>query len=175
MRHRVAGTHFSRDTKGRKALLKSLVLALIERGEMTTTKTKAKELQRVADRLIHKAQDNSVASRRTLHAFFGTRAAVNTITERIAPAMADRISGFTTMAPAGQRRGDNSEMVKISLMTKPERLGTFKSGISYAALKTEAATTATKTKKTKVTKESTKKVAPAKEAKPSKAKKVVKK
>jgi large subunit ribosomal protein L17 len=127
MRHRVAGRHFNRDTNQRKALLKGLLCALIEHGEMVTTLPKAKEMKRLADKLIYRAQDDTVASRRLLHRFFGRRDVVNTLVERVAPAMKDRSSGFTTSSSVANRRGDNVSMVRISLVTKPERLGTFKS------------------------------------------------
>jgi large subunit ribosomal protein L17 len=107
MRHRVTSKQFNRDTNHRKALLKNLVRSLIEEGLIVTTEAKAKETKRVADRIIHKAQTDSIATRRGLHRFFGQRDVVNTLVDRVAPAMKDRVSGFTTIAPMGNRRGDN--------------------------------------------------------------------
>ncbi len=149
MRHRVAGRHFNRDTNQRKALLKGLLCALFEHGEMVTTSPRAKELKRLADKLIYRAQDDTVASRRLLHRFFGRRDVVNTLVERIAPAMKDRSSGFTTSSMVANRRGDNVSMVKVSLMTMPERVGTFKSGKTVDAkpkAKVAAAKAVTKSK-----------------------------
>ena len=55
MRHRVTSHHFNRDTNHRKLLLRNLVRALVEHGEIVTTEVKAKETRRLADRLIHRA------------------------------------------------------------------------------------------------------------------------
>jgi large subunit ribosomal protein L17 len=144
MRHGIAHNHFNRDSKGRKSLFKNLVIELIEHGSMTTTKPRAKEIRRIADTLIHKAQTDTLTVRRTLHRFFGRRDVVNTLVERIAPAVTatGRVSGFTTMTAAGTRRGDNSEVVTLSLVAQPEKVGTLKSGRDLTALQA-----VTKTKK----------------------------
>jgi hypothetical protein len=81
--------------------------------------------------LIGKAQTDTVSVRRDLHTVFGKRDVVNTLVERVAPAMSDRKSGFTTISIVGKRRGDNTLLVKLSLMTKPEVLHTFKSGQTF--------------------------------------------
>lgn len=137
MRHRVQKRHFNRDTKHRKHLLRNLVRELIEHGSIKTTDAKAKETRRLADKLISKARDNSIATRRVLHRFFGKRDVVNTLVERVAPAMKDRASGFTTTTPVGVRRGDNTQLVELELLVKPERVGTLKNE-KKAAPKKEA-------------------------------------
>lgn len=150
MRHRIAHKHFNRDSNHRKALLKNLVRGLVLEGEVTTTVTKAKELKRLADKLFHKAQTDTISTRRNLHRFFGRRDAVNTLVERIAPAMSDRVSGFTRIVPAGLRRGDNAALATVSLVNKPATVGTLKSGkvhevkaVKKAVVKKETAKTST--------------------------------
>ena len=51
-----------RDTSARKAVLRSLVTSLFQHGRIQTTEAKAKELRRVADKMI------SLAKRGDLHA-----------------------------------------------------------------------------------------------------------
>lgn len=130
MRHGLATNHFNRDTKSRKALFKNLIIELVEHGSLVTTKPRAKEIRRIADILIHKAQTDSITVRRTLHRFFGRRDVVNSLVERIAPAATKtgRVSGFTSMVAAGTRRGDNSEIVTLALIAQPDKVGTLKSG-----------------------------------------------
>lgn len=123
MRHRVVDKKLNRDSNHRKALLKNLAIALVERGEITTTQTKAKVLKRLADKLISKAQKATLADRRQLHRFFGKRDVVNTLVERVAPSMSDRVSGFTRIATIGSRRGDNTTIATISLVVKPTVTG----------------------------------------------------
>jgi large subunit ribosomal protein L17 len=116
MRHRLKIKHFGRDHNNRKHLLRNLVRSLIEHGEIETTEAKAKEVKRISDKLIGKAKTDSLAVRRQLHTFFGKRDVVNTLVDRVAPAMKDRISGFSSIKKLGKRRGDNSVLVKLSLV-----------------------------------------------------------
>ena len=55
MRHRKAGRQFGRDTSSRRAMLRNLTANLITHERIETTDAKAKELRRVAERLITKA------------------------------------------------------------------------------------------------------------------------
>lgn len=142
MRHRVSHKHFNRDYKERQSLLKSLVRSLIVEGEITTTVPKAKETKRIADRLIHRAQTDTVATRRWLHRFFGRRDVVNTLVERVAPAMKERQSGFTTVSQVANRRGDNASMATLSLMTKPAITGTLKNPAKKSSTVVKSATKA---------------------------------
>ncbi len=175
MRHLVAAKHFNRDANQRKMLLRNLLVDLIEHGHMTTTVTRAKEVRRIADKLIHKAQTDSLTSRRTLHRFFGRRDVVNTLVDRIAPVMMDRTSGFTRLVAAGTRRGDNSDIATVSLVVMPDRVDTLKSGkteyVLPAAKKAKVAKTPAAPKAEKV--KAAKPAAPA--AKKAVAKKITKK
>lgn len=126
MRHRVKGKHLNRDANHRKMLLRNLVRSLIEVGEITTTEAKAKETKRIADKLIGKARVDSTANRRVLHNFFGKRDVVNTLVDRVAPVFKERVSGFTTLKSSGVRRGDNTKLMTLALLEKPEGVGTLK-------------------------------------------------
>lgn len=91
-----------------------------------------------------------LSSRRLLHEYFGKRDVVNTLVDRIAPLFKGRVSGFTTMTRLGNRRGDNTAMVQIGLLVKPERTGTLTperaaSGEVSVAKKPAAAKPAAKT------------------------------
>lgn len=55
MRHRNAGRKFGRNTSHRRAMLRNLTANLITHERIQTTDAKAKELRRVAERLVSKA------------------------------------------------------------------------------------------------------------------------
>src|SRR5690349_23927456 len=55
MRHKNAGRKFDRNTSHRRAMLRNLAGNLVLHGRIETTDAKAKELRRVAERLITKA------------------------------------------------------------------------------------------------------------------------
>jgi len=56
MRHKKSGRQFSRDSSHRRAMLRSLTGNLIAHGRIETTDAKAKELRRVAEKVITKAR-----------------------------------------------------------------------------------------------------------------------
>lgn len=137
MRHRIKDKKFNRDANSRKALFKNLVRSLVEKGSITTTQAKAKETKRIADKLIGKAKVDSIATRRNLHRFFGARDVVNTLVDKIAPQFEDRVSGFTRITKVGVRRGDNTTMAELSLIKKPETVGSLKNTEAKKADKAE--------------------------------------
>jgi large subunit ribosomal protein L17 len=56
MRHKSSGRQFSRNSSHRRAMLRSLTANLIAHERIETTDAKAKELRRVAERVISKAR-----------------------------------------------------------------------------------------------------------------------
>lgn len=144
MTHRNKNKKLNRDSKARKALFKALVRSLIEEGSIVTTEAKAKEVRRIADKIIYRAKTDSIASRRLLHRFFGRRDVVNTLVEQVAPALSDRSSGFTTLKRDGLRRGDNSLMCRLSLINLPANVGSLKKPKATTAAPASAAPKKTK-------------------------------
>ncbi|MBQ6154268.1 50S ribosomal protein L17 [bacterium] len=116
MRHRVSKKYFNRDTKARRALLLGVAVAVLEHGEIVTTKAKAKEAARLIDSAISKAKKGDLAAKRQLHRIFGRRDVVNNLCERVAPVFANRQSGFTRLTKMGNRRGDNTTLYRLSLV-----------------------------------------------------------
>lgn len=62
--------HLSRDSAHRQALLRNLVTSLFEHESISTTWPKAKEAQRLAEKLITLGKKNTEASRRRAHSIF---------------------------------------------------------------------------------------------------------
>jgi len=106
MRHLNQGRKLNRTSAHRKALFKNLVLALIRHGRIRTTDAKAKELRRVADRMVTLGKKNDLAARRRAYAFVGSHAAVQKLFNEIAPRFKDRNGGYTRVVKYGFRRGD---------------------------------------------------------------------
>lgn len=70
--------HLSRDSAHRRALLRNLVTSLIEHESISTTWPKAKEAQKLAEKMITHGKKATEASRRETLKFFFVRCAVNT-------------------------------------------------------------------------------------------------
>ena len=62
--------HLSRSSSHRQALLRNLVTSLVEQESISTTWAKAKEAQKVAEKLITLGKRNSNAARMKAQAIF---------------------------------------------------------------------------------------------------------
>ena len=84
MRHRKSGRKLNRNSSHRKALMKNLAIAFIERELIKTTVPKAKELRSFIEPLITMAKDDSVANRRRAFNKLRLDSAVNKLFTEIA-------------------------------------------------------------------------------------------
>jgi len=163
MKHRVQAKHFNRDNSSRKALLKNLLRDLFKHGEIKTSEARTKEVRRLADKLISTASQNTLAARRELHKFFGRRDVVNALVDKIAPAFGEKKSGFTSLEKLAARRGDNTTLFKLSLLTGDLKLTSLKKEKTEVKVEAKA--------EVKAPAKVAAKKAPAKKATVSKAKK----
>ena len=120
MRHRKAGRKLNRTHAHRSALLSSLASALIKHEQIATTLPKAKELRRVADRLITLAKRGDLHARRQAYARIRDDAMVAKLFETLGPRYAERPGGYTRVLKAGFRHGDSAPMAVIELVDRDE-------------------------------------------------------
>lgn len=99
-------------------ILRNLATQLFEHGRITTTETKARRVQPVAERLITKAKKGDLANRREVLKDITDRDVVAKLFEEIAPVMAEREGGYTRITKIGNRKGDNAPMAVIELVTE---------------------------------------------------------
>lgn len=115
MRHQVAGKQLNRSSNHRKALFRNLVRSLVKSGQIETTEAKAKVLSRWFDKLVTKAKDNTLHSRRQVLAVLGDTSLTNRLVDQMVPQMSSRVSGYTKSVKLGTRRGDAATVVRVSL------------------------------------------------------------
>src|SRR6187402_1157240 len=150
MRHRNAGRQFSRNTSHRRAMLRALTANLVAHERIETTEAKAKELRRVAERLITRAirlgavaytpnSELSIADRARRQAAqqqVGTFLRRFQVTESggestkvdliekvfvdLAKRFKSRPGGYTRIIKLGRRRGDNAPMSLIEFVDQGE-------------------------------------------------------
>ncbi|HZU19132.1 MAG TPA: 50S ribosomal protein L17 [Candidatus Dormibacteraeota bacterium] len=116
MRHLKSGRHFNRDTDARKALLRNLCTSLLERGRITTTEARAKELRRRVERLITEAKADDVAARRRVAREISDPEVADRLFRTVMPRLRARPGGYTRIIRKGPRRGDAAPMVVIELV-----------------------------------------------------------
>lgn len=101
-----------------RMILRNLATQLFENGRITTTETKARRLQPVAEKLITKAKRGDLHSRRLVLQSVTDKNVVKTLFDDIAPTFADREGGYTRITKIGPRKGDNAPMAVIELVTE---------------------------------------------------------
>lgn len=115
MRHHNANRKFGRKTNQRRALLKSLAVALISAEKIETSEPKAKELRPMIERLLTNANKGTLAAYRLLIGTLGAKAAKKLFTE-IAPKYKDRKGGYTRITKLVARKGDGSARAYIEFV-----------------------------------------------------------
>ena len=121
MRHRIRGRQFGLASDERRALLKGLLRAMIIHKRTEPTETRAKDPQPLVEKLVTRAKDDSVHSRRIARACIGGKSAddediVKELFTVIAPQFRDRPGGYTRMAKKGIRRGDGAPTVILEFV-----------------------------------------------------------
>ena len=105
-----------RDSSARKALLRGIVTSLFQHERIETTEAKAKELRKVADKMLTLAKRGDLHARRQVMAYMMDEDVVKNLFDEVAPKYKDRQGGYTRIIKAGVRQGDAAPMVIIELV-----------------------------------------------------------
>jgi len=119
MRHRHSGRQLNRNSSHRKAMFKNMSVSLFEHELIRTTVAKAKELRRVAEKLITLSKVDSVANRRLAFARLRDRDAVTKLFNELGPRYVNRPGGYLRILKCGFRTGDKAPMAYVELVDRP--------------------------------------------------------
>jgi large subunit ribosomal protein L17 len=95
-----------------------MVISLLRYERIETTKAKALEVRRDAEKMITRAKVDSVHNRRVVARDVNDKAVLNKLFTEIAPMFAQRSGGYTRILKIGLRKGDAAEMVILELVQK---------------------------------------------------------
>jgi large subunit ribosomal protein L17 len=93
-----------------------MVTSLFKYERIRTTKTKALEIRRSAEKLITRAKVDSVHNRRIVSSRLFDEGMVAKLFTDIAPRMKERAGGYTRIIKLGERLGDAAEVVILELV-----------------------------------------------------------
>jgi large subunit ribosomal protein L17 len=116
MKHRRGFNPLERMSAHRKALHRNMVTSLFRSERIKTTKTKALEIRRTAEKLITRAKLDSVHNRRIVSSRLFDEGIVAKLFTDIAVRMKDRPGGYTRILKLGERYGDAAEVVILELV-----------------------------------------------------------
>ena len=142
MNHRNGFNPLSRTTAHRRAMSRNMVTSLFRYERITTTKSKALEVRKSAEKLITRAKVDSVHNRREVAKFIQDEKILDKLFTEIGPRMKDRNGGYTRVLKLGFRQGDAADVVILELVdykldteakeTKEEKKAAKKSADSEA-------------------------------------------
>ena len=116
MRHGKANRKLGRTTSHRLALFRNQLQSLVIHERIVTTLPKAKELRRVAERLVTRGKSDTVHARRIVGRWVSDRDLIKKLFTEIAPRFADRPGGYTRIVKLGPRHGDGAEMAVLEFV-----------------------------------------------------------
>ncbi len=115
-RHGYKGRKFHRERDQREALMKGLADSLVKYETIETTLPKAKEIVPYIEKLITKAKKGDLHNRRQIIAALQTLESAHKLVDEIAPKLAGRTSGHVRITRTRVRRGDNTQLARVSFV-----------------------------------------------------------
>ncbi|MCK5403579.1 MAG: 50S ribosomal protein L17 [Desulfobulbaceae bacterium] len=120
MRHRKAGKRLGRTTSHRKAMVRNMVTSLLDHERIVTTLAKAKEVRRVADKMITLGKRGDLHARRQALSFIRDKNVVAKLFSGLKDEYMDRPGGYTRIIQTGNRLGDAAPMAILELVNYQE-------------------------------------------------------
>jgi large subunit ribosomal protein L17 len=143
MRHRVHARKLGRTSAHRKAMFRNLVTSLLEHERIQTTDAKAKEVRRLADRMITLGKRGSLHARRRALRVIRNREVAAKVFDDLAQRFRERPGGYTRVLKLARRVGDAApisvvELVEGAPTAAPAKKGAAERGKAGARKKESA-------------------------------------
>ncbi len=116
MRHKVSGRLFGRTANQRKALLRGLMASLFEHQRIETTLVKAKEVKKLAERIITLGVKGDLHSKRVALSRVPNRASIAKLFNDIAPRFSGRNGGYLRLVQTRNRVNDGAPMAVLEFV-----------------------------------------------------------
>ncbi|MBW1998395.1 MAG: 50S ribosomal protein L17 [Deltaproteobacteria bacterium] len=121
MRHRKAARKLGRTSSHRKAMLRNMMTSLFKHEQLETTDAKAKELKRVAEKVITLAKRGDLHARRQALARLQEKGVTHRLFEELKSRFADRQGGYVRITKKGMRKGDGAPVSIVQLLPAEEK------------------------------------------------------
>ena len=118
MHHQKSGKKLGRNSGHRKALIRSMCVAMLKNDLIKTTLVKAKELRRHVEPLITLGKIDSVANRRLAFSRLRDKGAVAKLFTAVGPKNLTRAGGYLRVLKCGFRSGDNAPMAIVEMVER---------------------------------------------------------
>jgi len=108
MYHGKAGKKLGRTSSHKEAMFRNMVTSVIKHESIRTTDTKAKELRKLAERMITLGKRGDLHARRQALAIVRDKALVSKLFGELTERYRNREGGYTRIVKMGFRFGDNA-------------------------------------------------------------------
>jgi len=126
MNHKVGYNRLGRKASHRKSMTRNMVTSLFKHERITTTKAKAREIRRTAEKMVTRAKIDSVHNRRIIAKNLKDKEILNKLFTDISVRFKERPGGYTRILKLGRRKNDAAEMVILELVERNEEIKTKK-------------------------------------------------
>lgn len=117
MRHHSATRKFGRERDQRRAFIRSLSEALIERERIVTTVARAKEIRPFVEKLITRGKRGSLAARRDILSSLGGRTkSMKKVVDELSPRFKERKGGYIRITKVVRKVSDGRESAVIEFV-----------------------------------------------------------
>jgi large subunit ribosomal protein L17 len=108
MHHGKTGSKLGRTSSHKEAMLRNMVTSVIKHERIRTTDMKAKELRKIADKMITLGKRGTLHARRQALAVVREENLVGKLFGELAERYRNREGGYTRIVKVGYRYGDNA-------------------------------------------------------------------
>ena len=122
MRHRRVGRKLGRKKPHREMMYRNMVTSLFKLESVRTTEARAKEVRKLAERIITWAKKGDLHARRMAFRYVKDAEALKNLFEAIGPRFASRAGGYTRIMKLERRQGDGAPVVILELTEKSAKV-----------------------------------------------------
>jgi large subunit ribosomal protein L17 len=116
MRHGKSGRKLGRTKSHREAMLRNMITSFLKYEKITTTDARAKELRKVAEKMITLGKRGDLHARRQALSFVRDRSIVAKLFDELSLRYRDCAGGYTRIVKTGNRAGDNAPVSIIEFV-----------------------------------------------------------
>ncbi len=116
MRHLKAGRKLGRTSSHRWAMLRNMVTSLLEHERIETTEAKAKDVRRIAEKMITLGKRGTLHDRRQALKVIRNKGVAKRVFDVLSPRYGSKQGGYTRILKLGRRHGDSAPMSLVELI-----------------------------------------------------------
>jgi len=118
MRHGKSGKKLGRTSSHRLAMMRNMVTSFLKYEKIKTTDVKAKELKKVAEKMVTLGKRGDLHARRQVAAFVRDKEVVAKLFDELSVRYRDCQGGYTRIVKMGHRVGDSAPMSIVEFISE---------------------------------------------------------